>query len=183
MAKMPGVLAVAERNLTEPPRVYTELALDQIEGNRAFFETTVAEAFDRYEPFRRAVLLARSTGEYAIGEDAFLRKLYHDELVELPLAKLLEIGEADLRKNQAELARLAAEIDPAATPAEVLGSLGKDHLPPARLLEATREMLDEIRAFIAERRLLTPPEARPVNVIETPPFMRATVSAAMDPAG
>lgn len=206
MKKMPVVLAEAERNLGRPPHVYTELALEQLEGNRKFFETTVAEAFeglddpgrlealdearhavmaafDRYERFLREELLPRSDGDFAIGADAFLRKLYHDELVELPLATLLAIGEADLRKNQAELARLAAAIDPTKTPAEVLASLGKDHLPPARLLDATREMLDEIRAFIAERDLLTLPEARPVNVIETPPFMRATVSAAMDTPG
>jgi uncharacterized protein (DUF885 family) len=206
MKMMPGVLAEAERNLLAPPQVYTELALEQIEGNRAFFETTVAEAFEalddqalraeidaaraaviaafnRYEAFLREQVLPRSAPDFAIGADAFLRKLYHDELVELPLETLLTIGWADLKANQAELRELARAIDPTKPVAEVLASLGRDHLAPARLLDATREMLDEIRRFIAEHELLTLPEARPVNVIETPPFMRAAVSAAMDTPG
>lgn len=206
MKLMPAALAEAERNLTDPPRVYTEIALEQIEGNRSFFETTVAEAFeglddpalraeidaaraevmtafDRFEAYLRENVLPRSHADFAIGADAFLRKLYHDELVELSLDKLLAIGETDLKANQAELRELAAAIDPTRPTREVLGTLGRDHLPPARLLDATREMLDEIRQFIADNELLTLPEARPVNVIETPPFMRATVSAAMDTPG
>lgn len=206
LAKMPGVLREAEKNLGSPPLVYTEIALEQIDGNREFFENTVPEAFaqlsdsqrhqalgeavravldafDRYAVFLREVILPRSTGNFAIGADAFLRKLYHDELVELPLEKLLAIGEADLQRNQSDLRRLAASLDPTLAPGEVLASLGQDHVNPGNLLGTTRAMLDGIRTFIAERDLVTLPEARPVNVIETPPFMRATVSAAMDTPG
>lgn len=206
LSRMPDVLLGAERNLDHPPRVYTELALEQLGGNRGFFETTVTEAFegrvpagamqrlvaardavleafDRYERFLRETLLPRSTGEFAIGADAFLRKLYHDELVELPLERLLAIGEADLRRNQEELRALAGAMCPGVSVAEVLEGLGKDHVAPEAMLATTRDMLDEIRAFIAEQALLTLPEAHPVRVVETPPFMRATVTAAMDTPG
>jgi uncharacterized protein (DUF885 family) len=206
LARMPAVLRGAEAQLGTPPRVYTELALEQLEGNRGFFETTllaafegrvseaslaqlrearaaVLEAFNRYERFLTDELLPRSTGEFAIGADAFMRKLYHDELVELPLEHLLAIGEADLARNQAELRALAGVIAPGQPVQAVLEGLGRDHVRPEAMLATTRDMLDEIRAFIADRALLTLPEARPVRVVETPPFMRATVTAAMDTPG
>lgn len=206
MAAMPAALRAAEQNLATPPRVYTEITLEQLAGNRDFFATTlsealadslepaqqraledaqreVLEAFDRFERFLADSLLPRSTGEFAIGADAFSRKLYHDELVELPLAHLLAMGEADLRKNQAELRQLTATIDPNASPAQVLASLGREHLPPERLLASTEAMLEDIREFIVRKGLLTLPPAQPLRVVETPPFMRATVSAAMDTPG
>jgi uncharacterized protein (DUF885 family) len=206
MARMPAVLRGAEANLATPPQVYTELALEQLEGNRGFFETTVLEAFEghvgeaalralrearaevleaftRYERFLADVVLPRSTGPFAIGEDAFLRKLYHDELIELPLDHLLAIGEADMARNQAELRALAGVIAPGQPVQAVLADIGRDHVRPEAMLATTRDMLDAIRAFIADRGLLTLPEAHPVRVVETPPFMRATVTAAMDTPG
>ena len=43
--------------------------------------------------------------------------LLYDEMVDTPLPRLLEIGYADLHKNQAEFNRIAKEIDPNRQPA------------------------------------------------------------------
>ena len=42
---IPAALAEARKNLQNPPRVYTEIAIEQMDGNRGFFETAVASAF------------------------------------------------------------------------------------------------------------------------------------------
>jgi hypothetical protein len=42
---MPAALAEARNNLEAPPRIYTEVAIEQMDGNRGFFETAVATAF------------------------------------------------------------------------------------------------------------------------------------------
>ena len=42
---MPAALAEARNNLEAPPRIYTEIAIEQMDGNRGFFETAVATAF------------------------------------------------------------------------------------------------------------------------------------------
>lgn len=206
MQAMPGVLRAAEKNLGSPPQVYTEITLEQLAGNRDFFDKTLLEAFagqldtnqvralndarrevlesfDRFSHFLSDTVLPRSTGDFAIGADAFSRKLYHDELIECPLEHLLAMGEADLRKNQAEFRRLAATFDRDASPAQVMMALGRQHVPPERLLMTTEAMLDDIRGFITQNQLLTLPPAEPLRVVETPPFMRATVSAAMDTPG
>ena len=42
---MPAVLAEARKNLDNPPRIYTEIAIEQIDGNIGFFKTAVPAAF------------------------------------------------------------------------------------------------------------------------------------------
>ena len=42
---MPNVLAQARKNLDNPPRIYTEIAIEQIDGNRDFFADDVPAAF------------------------------------------------------------------------------------------------------------------------------------------
>ena len=51
-------------------------------------------------------------------------------MVDTPLDRLLEIGYADLHKNQAEFDRVAKEVDPSKTPKEVLAELATIHPAP-----------------------------------------------------
>jgi uncharacterized protein (DUF885 family) len=54
---MPAALAEGRANLQNPPRVSTEIAIEQLDGNRGFFETAVASAFPtsigEYGPIRQ----------------------------------------------------------------------------------------------------------------------------------
>lgn len=206
MRLMPGVLKEARRNLKHPPKVATEIALDQMDGNADIFRDTIPQAFaevkdadlrasvdeacrevlgalDDYASFLERELLPRSTGEYAIGEAEYLKKLYYDELIDLPLARLLEVGEADLARNQQAMREACAAIDAEATPREVIARLGERHLAPGEMLSTTQGMLSEIVDFLKDRDMLTMPAGTPLHVVETPPFMRATTTAAMDTPG
>ena len=42
---IPQVLLEARKNLKNPPKIYTEIALEQIDGSTSFFETDVPSAF------------------------------------------------------------------------------------------------------------------------------------------
>jgi uncharacterized protein (DUF885 family) len=203
---MPAALAEARKNLQNPPRVYTEIAIEQIDGNREFFRTAVASAFptvkdqallDEFKQTNDAVvaafaeyktwlqndLLKRSRGDFAIGEDTYRRKLAADEMIDVPLDQLLAIAEQDLRKNQAAFAETARAIDPKRTPMQVLDTVQTDHPPAAKLLSTTQSELDALGKFISDRGLVTIPKAPPAHVQETPPFLRATTSASMDIPG
>ena len=203
---MPAALDEARTNLENPPRIYTEIAIEQMDGNRGFFETTVASAFPtvtdkallaEFKQANDAVIAAmrdykqwlendlrqRSTGNFAIGEQTYRRKLAADEMIELPLDQLLQIAERDLRKNQAAFAEVARAIDPARSPADVLKSLEANHPPPEKLLATTQAELDALATFLTDKRIITIPDAPPARVEETPPFLRATTSASMDIPG
>jgi uncharacterized protein (DUF885 family) len=128
-------------------------------------------------------LLPRSNGDFRIGADAFSKKLLYDEMVDTPLDKLLEIGYADLHKNQAEFDRIAKEVDPAKTPKEVLADLAAIHPPPDQLLQSFRDQFHGLIQFIREKKIVTIPSDVQPTLEETPPFMRATTFASMDTPG
>jgi uncharacterized protein (DUF885 family) len=204
--QMPALLAAARANLHNPPHIFTEIAIEQLPDIITFFEHDVPQAFvDAKDPalqaefaqsnaaviaalndylgWLKADLLARSNGDFRIGADTFQKKLAYDEMVDLPLDKLLEIGWADLRRNQAHFKEVAHELEPNKDPGAVLEELGKDHPAPDQLLDSFRSTFNGLVSFIRSHHIVTiPSDVRPI-VEETPPFMRATTFASMDTPG
>ncbi|MGA3371797.1 MAG: DUF885 domain-containing protein [Terracidiphilus sp.] len=204
--QMPALLAEARVNLKNPPRIFTEIAIEQLPEIVSFFEHDVPLAFadaqdmalkaefvrrnaavvaalKSYLGWLKTDLLANSNGDFRIGAETFSKKLQYDEMVDLPLDKLLEIGWADLRKNQAHFKEVAKELEPEKTPGAVLEELGESHPAPDQLLDAFRATFDGLVRFIRAHRIVTiPSDVRPI-VEETPPFMRATTFASMDTPG
>jgi uncharacterized protein (DUF885 family) len=204
--QMPKMFESARANLKNPPRIYTEVALEQLPGIISFFQKDVPLAFSqvkdpglldqfhlsnatvirelqRYEAFLKNDLLPRSKGDFRIGAENYRRKLLYDEMVEIPLDRLLEIGYANLRQNQEFFRETAKKIDPRKTPQQILEAAEKDHPAPDKLLQAFRDTLGGLRAFITKRRIVTIPSSVPPIVEETPPFMRALTTASMDTPG
>ncbi|HLQ51804.1 MAG TPA: DUF885 domain-containing protein, partial [Terriglobales bacterium] len=107
----------------------------------------------------------------------------YDEMVDIPLDKLLEIGMADLRRNQQRYKETAAMLDPSQTPQQILEQMGKDHPEPDKLLQSFRDVLGGLKAYIEEKKIITiPSDVMPI-VEETPPFARALTFASMDTPG
>jgi uncharacterized protein (DUF885 family) len=203
---IPRVFQAARENLKNPPRVYTEVALEQLPGIVSFFENDVPAAFQEvtdaalrtdfqktnqgavealksYQAYLKNDLLPRSGGDFRIGAENYRKKLLYDEMVDIPLDRLLEIGNQDLRRNQAEFDRVARQIDPRRTPEQILQSLEDDHPAAGKLLDAFRGTLGAAREYIEKRGIVTIPSTAPATVEETPPFMRALTTASMDTPG
>ena len=204
--QMPQVFVEARRNLKNPPRIFTEIALEQIDGLVSFFESDVPSAFKdasdartqadfaksnaaviaalkEYGAWMRSDLLPRSNGDFRLGADTFRKKLAYDEMVDLPLDRLLSVAYADLHKNQAEFKRIALELDPSKTPEQVLAELATIHPAPDKLLPAFQNTFLGLITFIRAHHIITIPSDVEPTLEETPPFMRATTFASMDPPG
>jgi hypothetical protein len=204
--QMPKMFEAARVNLRNPPRIYTEIALEQLPGIVSFFQKDVPLAFgavkdralldpfheanatvirelERYEAFLKNDLLPRSKGDFRIGAENFRKKLLYDEMVDIPLDRLLQLGYENLRQNQASFRETAKKIDPRRTPQQILEAAEKDHPAADKLLEAFRGTLGGLRAYITAHRIVTIPSPVPPIVEETPPFMRALTTASMDTPG
>jgi len=204
--EIPRVLEAAVQNISNPPRVYTEVSLQQMPDNIKFFQNDVPEAFrevhdpnllaefkasnaaaiealSKYQDFMRKDLLPKSRGDFRLGAENFRKKLLYDEMVDIPLDHLLEIGYADLRRNQQQFKAVAAQIDPHRSPEAVLGDLRHDHPPADQLLQTFRDTLGGLRQFIEQHKIITIPSQVPPIVEETPPFARALTTASMDTPG
>jgi Bacterial protein of unknown function (DUF885) len=204
--QFPRYFASARANLKNVPRIYTEIALEQLPGTIGFFEKDVPAAFvdakdsetkaafaesnaaairtlREYEKWLKGDLLPRSNGDFRIGADVFSKKLLYDDMVTTPLDRLLEIGMADLHKNQAEFQRVAREIDSEKPATEVLAELQSMHPAPGELMQTFRNTFDGLIAFINGHHIITLPSDRRPTLEETPPFLRATTMASMDTPG
>jgi uncharacterized protein (DUF885 family) len=204
--QMPAALLAARANLKNPPKVYTEIALEQLPGLIQFFRHDVPSAFTDvsdaalkkefaasnaavihalgdYQSWLKKEVLPKSHGDFRIGARVFREKLKYDEMVDLPLDKLVAIDEANMRANQAEFARVAKELDPGKTPREVLAELAADHPPPDKILDTFRSTFGTLVGFIDSHHVITIPSTVRPTVEETPPFMRATTFASMDTPG
>ena len=204
--QMPQVFAEARANLKNPPKIYTEIALEQIDGLVSFFQHDVPEAFagatdpqakaefaksnaaviaalQSYGQWMKTDLLPRSNGDFRWGADTYTKALAYNEMVDIPLDRLLQIGMDDLHKNQAEFARVAKEIDPSKTAQEELAELATMHPAPDKLLQAFHDRFASEIAFIHSKNIITIPSTVEPTLEETPPFMRATTQASMDSPG
>src|SRR5262245_5207904 len=204
--QMPQVFLAARANLKNPPRVYTEVALEQLPGIISFFQNDVPAAFaevkdeklqhdfhavnglviqelTRYQDFLKDELLPQSGGDFRIGAETFRTKLLFEEMVDIPLDRLLQLGFENLHANQMAFKAAATTLDPHRSAAEILADLEKDHPAPEHLLESFREVLGGLKQFIEQHKILTIPSPVPPIVEETPPFMRALTFASMDTPG
>jgi uncharacterized protein (DUF885 family) len=204
--KIGAILQAGKNNLKNPPRIYTEIALEQLPGIIDLFQNSLVEKFKPvndqdllarfqttneqvivalkdYQKFLKEDLLPRSRGSFALGARLYAKKLLYDEMEDTPLAELLARGEAELKKLQHEFIKTAKEIDPSRSAADVLTTIASDHTTPDKLLSSMQGVLNRLRDCCLEKNLITIPSRDTLQVVETPPFMRALTFAAMDAPG
>ncbi len=203
---MPRVFGEARANLKNPPKIFVEIAIEQMPGSISFFEHDVPSAFSQvtdkklladfqqsnaaviqalkgYEAWMKTELLPRAHGDFRLGAENYHKKLLYEEMVDTPLDKLLAIGYEDLRRNQQRFREVAAKIDPKKTPQQILDEAEKDHPAANGLLQAFRDVLGGLRSYIEQHRIITIPSQVMPIVEETPPFERALTFASMDTPG
>jgi uncharacterized protein (DUF885 family) len=118
-----------------------------------------------------------------LGRDNFAKMLREGELITQSPEQVLEIGLAELRREQALFAETAAKIDPRASRSTFSADSSTTIRPPKDLIPDTRKHLEAIRQFVVDHHIVTiPSEVRP-RVEETLPFERASSFASMDSPG
>ena len=205
---IPAILKAMRQNVQNPPKEFTDLAIRVSGGSVGFFKETLAQwakeaagndttAFREFELANRAVIEAmtqsnawlrkelapKSKGNYAIGTESFSKKLLYEELVNLPLDKILSIGEANLQKDYEAFLEAARKINPAKPPAEVMKSVSSDHPNEKDLIPFAKRTVESIRQFLIDKKIVSvPSEVRP-TIMETPPYARSGSYASMDTPG
>jgi uncharacterized protein (DUF885 family) len=204
--KMPAMLVEARKNLKAPVTIYTEIAIEQIDGNISLLKNDLPAAFSEvkdaalnaefkqangaviaalgdYKTYLKKTVLPASKPDYAFGAQTWSKAFAAQEMVDLPIEKLLAIAEADLARNEAAFQAVAHQIDPKQSADKALQEIEARHPKAEELLATTQATLDSIRQYIIDHHILTIPAGEPAKVIETPPFMRSTTSASMDTPG
>src|SRR5215831_13596580 len=205
---VPALMEAMKTNIQNPPHEFTDLAFRMAHGSVGFFKETVtgwakdaagndkallqefdsanaaaATSLDDAATWLEKTLLPNSKGNYAIGSDYFSKKLLYEEMVDIPLDRLLAIGEANLEKDYAAFIDTARKIDASKSSMAVMESLSDDHPTEASLIPDAKKTVEGIIRFIKDKNIVTiPSDVRPI-IMETPPYARSGTFASMDTPG
>ena len=206
-SQIPNILIAARTNLNDiVPKPYVELAIEIARGSadflkkdlvaaigvlkddqlRAAFQISnrrAATALSDYAAWLEREKLPKASLDFALGEEKFRRFLAQTELVDLPPQKILEIGMAQLKTEQAAFSEAAKKIDPDKSPIEVFRQIQSEHPSPQNLIPEVARELDKIRKYVSSHHLVTIPSDVRAKVKETPQYDRATSFASMDTPG
>ena len=203
----PAFLATARANLVDPlPRPKVTLAIDIAKGTAEFLAKDLAKAVDavtdekRMAEFREANAKAvaafneyaawlekekmpRADDHFALGEVRYRKFLAARDAITLAPEKILEIGLAELKREQTAFAAAAKIVAPGKTPIEAMREIQRDHPTADGLVPDTRKNLESIRQFLVDHHIITLPSEVRARVEETPAFQRAGSFASMDTPG
>ena len=203
----PNIMIAAKTNLAEVlPKPYVELAIQIARGSSEFLKKGLVEgiadlkdeslratfaqsnrraaiALSDYAAWLEKEKLPKASADFAVGEEKYQRFLAETELVDMPPAKLLELGLAELKKEQDVFAEAAKKIDETRPAPVIFKQIQSDHPTAENLIPEIAKRLDSVRKFVDDRKLVTIPSKVPAQVKETPQDRRATSFASMDIPG
>jgi uncharacterized protein (DUF885 family) len=186
---MPGVADLC--------RTAIEMSGDADEDLRTRVETasaTAVEAVEEFVEWLRDDLLPTADGDFRLGRDLYERKFRHRLKSTLTPEELEKRAAAAYDDVRAEMLRLARELwptwigdepmpdDPDALTRRVLDAIAVEHPAADQLLDFCREEHRRIEEFIRERDLIGLAD-EPLQIIWTPPFLRAFGGAMLIPPG
>jgi hypothetical protein len=110
--------------------------------------------------------------DYALGPELFRQMIYDTERVDVSLEELEAIGRADMKRNQLALGEACAEFAPGESIRSCF-SLMANRKPPGGPVATARLQLEELKAFVLEKELVTIPGNEDALVAESPPYARS----------
>src|SRR3954469_5944723 len=184
-SQIPNILIAARTNLDEKlPKPFVELAIQIARGWADFLKKDLvaavsglkdeqlrvafqaanrkaATALSDYATWLERDKLPKATLDFALGEEKFRRFLAETELVDLPPAKILEIGMSQLKAEQEAFNEAAKKIDPNKSAIEVFKQIQSEHPTPDKLIPEIAKDLDNLRKYVISHRLVgLPSEVR-----------------------
>ncbi len=151
-------------------------------------------AVEAFVTWLREELQPTADGDYRLGRDLYERKFHHALKATITRAELEARAAAAYDEVRAEMARIAAELwpsrigdepmpdDPDQLTRRVLDDIAQDHPRAEDLLDYCRAEHERMEGFIRERDLIGLADD-PLQIIWTPPFLRAFGGAMLIPPG
>ena len=196
--RSPALLQQGISNLSRaaanPPKLWTEMALEGAKGGITFLENLTAHpkvqsagidaaglkaaiqtakgALANFAEFLERDLLPRSSGVYAVGLAHYELLLRHKHFLDFDAPTLLELGEDLFARTKRELSDLAAEIAPGKSIEAAALAIQENHPSIVEVLSAYQKAMEAARSFVMEKSLVSFPPREELHVVPTPEFRR-----------
>jgi uncharacterized protein (DUF885 family) len=218
MQQVPRVIDTARRTLKNPPRVKVETAIRQTEGAIGFYSaglfqlagevpgegrlgaraSEVVRALREHLEFLKNEVLPRSTENWRIGHDRFVKKLDYELDAGISAEEVLADAEREADRVEMEMSVIAREywggffprspIPPddtlgrRETIRKVLEAVSLNHSTADSLVFDAKAAAEEIKDFITFAGILRLPQPDQCRIVEMPEFKRGNSVAYLDPA-
>ncbi|HEY7638255.1 MAG TPA: DUF885 domain-containing protein [Steroidobacteraceae bacterium] len=192
--QIPGAVAQIKKNLQLPlPKTFLDFSSKSFGGFADFYRSDVPQAFAEVQdaelkkqlqdvtgPAAKAMqdfgkwLAAQKPGKsdgYVLGPERFAMMVKMTENVTTPVAKLEEIGRADLERNLAALADACKQFAPDVSIDACIEKMNADK-PTGGAVEGARAQLAELRQFILDHDVVSIPGTEEARVMEAPAYRR-----------
>lgn len=193
LRQLPALLAAARTNIVNPPRLFAERGASFMRGGSEMLGKDLDLAFagtanaplrdslrraadvaipliDAYAAYLDRDVVPTATGSFAIGAANVARRYQAEELIDTPLATLVEIGERELRREQAAFRIAAERLAPGRDPLEAWLAVRRDHPALGGVVQATQTLVDSLSRFVSERKIASLPGNERVIVRPALPF-------------
>jgi len=203
LRQAPRLIQAARDNVKEPPGIFVKNGLETLRGTLRFIETDLPRAFadvddlrllgdladaqteaidalKSYMGYLETDLAPKARATFRLGADRFAAKLKHEEGIDIPLSRLLDIGLRELSRTQEEFRKAASRVEPG-DPIEVWRRVKDRSAPPDGVVRAARAQIEELATFLERRDLVSMPPGEPVVVAPTPDFFRWAVASMWTP--
>lgn len=205
--QLPALYANAKANLDDSlAKPYIGMAVEIAKGNAGFLSgdlltalapvknDTLMAAFrtanqaaiaatDDFVHWLQTDKLPKAHLHYALGEERYRKFLVNNEMITLFPAKILEIGMAELKREQAVFNAAAHLINPNKSPVDVYHDMEKEHPSADSLIPDSKKHVESIRQYLIDHQIVTMPSPVRIQVRETPLYARETSTASCDVPG
>jgi uncharacterized protein (DUF885 family) len=187
---MPGVADLCRSAVSEAEAQDDATLRDQV---AAVADEAVA-AVERFTTWLRDDLLPRANGDFRLGRELYEAKFHHALKATIAPDELERRAAASYNEVRARMEALARELWPTwvsdepmpddgnAVTRRVLDAIGSEHPQAGDLLDFCRAEHARIEAFVRENDLVGLAD-EPLDIIWTPPFLRAFGGAMLIPPG
>ncbi|HTN72379.1 MAG TPA: DUF885 domain-containing protein [Methylomirabilota bacterium] len=196
--RTPGLIQQGTSNLgrreANPPRLWTEMALESAKGGISFLDTLPSHprvqaevkdtetlqngiekaksAINDFATFLERDLLPRSRGVYAVGEEHYNLLLKKKHFLNHDAQTLLVLGEELFAKTKQELTAVADELAPAKSIEDVARKIQDNHPSIDKVISVYQQAMESARKFVKEKKLVSFPPKEELHVVPTPEFRR-----------
>jgi uncharacterized protein (DUF885 family) len=191
---VPALLSAARANLSNPPRIFVERGIGMFRGASGMLRSDLPAAFasanppaalmtemraaangaadsiDAYAKELEQRVLPRANGSFAIGKENIARRYMAEELIDTPVDSMLALGLRSLDSTEARFRATAAKVDSKRPPIDVWLDVRRAHPKRGEVVAAAQHAVDELSAFVTQKKLASVPPNERVVVASAPPF-------------
>ena len=194
LRQAPRLLQAARDNIKDPPGIFVKVGIETMRGALKFIDQDLPRAFSSvddlhllgdladaqaeasqalggYIDYLETDVAPRARASFRLGREKFEQKLKLEEGLSVPIERLLDIANRELKATQDTFRTLAGRLN-GGDPLEAWARAKAEHPAPGELIEAGRQHVEELATFIQRHDLIAMPSAEPITVAPTPDFYR-----------